>query len=247
MLTGNSTSIGKWGALATGRLLTEFSLWSADLLRLEQEIRRADPFADLYHIDVSDGHATRALLFFPDLVARVRSVTQKLLHVHLECDSSILLEQIDQFAEVGADVISIGPTSSGGPTGAALERIRRSSKCAGLVIGCDTAPETAEPYLELIQILTLMGTATGVKGEQLVSTAFTRLEQARVVLRKRGMDGSVRIAADGAVRRDTVPNLRASGADIVVTGSLAFGSDNLAATIQWLHSLPRPSWYMDNR
>jgi len=238
--------MSNWGALATGRLLTDFSLWSADLLRLEEEIRRVDPFADLYHIDVSDGHAARAFLFFPDLVARVRSATQKLLHVHLEVDSSILLEQIDQFAGAGADVISIGSTWSGGLTGAALDRIRRCGKVAGLAIGYGTVPETAEPYLELIQILTLMGTATGVKGQQLIPNALARLERARVILRKRGMNHRVRIAADGAIRRETVPSLRASGADIVIMGSLAFGSENLAATIQWLHSLPSPSWSMES-
>jgi ribulose-phosphate 3-epimerase len=245
MLTGIAPSVASWGALAKDRLLTEFSLWSADLLRLEEEIRRADPFADLYHIDVSDGHSTRVLLFFPDMVARVRSATKKLLHVHLEVNSSILLEQIDQFAAAGADVISIGSTSSGGLTGAALEHIRRCGKVAGLVIGCDTAPETAEPYLELIQVLTLMGTATGIKGQPLMPNALARLERARIILRERGMDDRVRIAADGAIRQETVPSLRASGADIVVMGSLAFGSDNLAATIQWVHSLPRPSWSME--
>src|ERR1700730_14522201 len=108
--------MSNWEELATGRLLTDFSLWSADLLRLEPEIQRSDRFADLYHLDVSDGHATRALLFFPDMVARVRAATKKLLHVHLEVDSSILWEQIDQFAAVGADAISIGSASSGALT-----------------------------------------------------------------------------------------------------------------------------------
>ena len=233
--------MGNWGELATARLLADFSLWSADLLRLDEEIQLADPFADLYHIDVSDGHATRALLFFPDMVARVRSFTRKLLHVHLDVDSSILLEQIDQFAGAGADVISIGSASSGGLTGAALERIRRCDKVAGLVIGCTTEPEAAEPYLEFIQVLTLMGTATGIKGQALMPNALARFERARVILRERAMSHRVRLAADGAIRRETVPSLRASGADIVVMGSLAFGSDDLAATIQWIHSLPCPS------
>jgi len=237
--------MSNWGELATGRLLADFSLWSADLLRLDEEIQRADPFADLYHVDVSDGHATSALVFFPDMVARLRSATKKLLHVHLEVDSSILLEQIDQFAAAGADVISISSTSSGGLTGDALERIRRCGKVAGLVVGCDTAPEAAEPYLEFIQVLTLMGTATGIKGQPLMPNALARLERARVILRERAMGDRVRLAADGAIRRETVPSLRASGADIVVMGSLAFGSDDLASTIQWIHSLPRPSWFMD--
>ena len=36
------------------RLTAEFSLWSADLTRLGDEIRRTESIADLYHIDVDE-------------------------------------------------------------------------------------------------------------------------------------------------------------------------------------------------
>ena len=65
------------------QLWLDVSLWSADLANLASEIARIDPFADGYHLDVCDGHFAPVLLFFPDLVARLRTLTAKPFHVHL--------------------------------------------------------------------------------------------------------------------------------------------------------------------
>jgi len=62
-------------ALPRDRLIGEFSLWSADLLRLGDELARIAPHADILHIDVVDGHFAPALLFFPDLLAAVRAAS----------------------------------------------------------------------------------------------------------------------------------------------------------------------------
>src|SRR5439155_1712698 len=93
--------------LPSNRLMAEISLWSADLARLEDDLRRIEPFTDIFHIDVADGHFSPALLFFPDLVARLRKLTPKPFHVHLMVKDAILESQIAQFAEAGADLISI--------------------------------------------------------------------------------------------------------------------------------------------
>ena len=47
------------------------------------------------------------------------------------------------------------------------------------------------------------------------------------------------LAADGGIREETVPALRAAGAETVVMGSLAFGAPDFAARIAWLRGLER--------
>jgi hypothetical protein len=69
--------------LPKDRLLVDFSLWSCDLTNMAGEIRRTEPFAEMYHLDVADGHFVPSLLFFPDLVAAPRPLTRRAFHVHL--------------------------------------------------------------------------------------------------------------------------------------------------------------------
>ena len=42
-------------ALPGGRLLAEFSLWSANLVRMADDVARVDEYVDIYHADVADG------------------------------------------------------------------------------------------------------------------------------------------------------------------------------------------------
>jgi ribulose-phosphate 3-epimerase len=55
--------------------MAEISLWSADLGHLVDDTKRIEPFTDIFHVDVSDGHFSPAMLFFPDLMVSVRKVT----------------------------------------------------------------------------------------------------------------------------------------------------------------------------
>jgi len=226
-----------WHPLPTHRLLAEISLWSADLANLASEIKRIEPYTDLFHIDVADAHFVPGLLFFPDLVAALRPHTPKPFHVHLMVDQPLTL--IDAFAEAGADLITVH-VENGEAVAPALAKIRHANCRAGLALGLDVAPDVIIPHLSQIDIVVMMGTALGVKGQGLSTEACPWIATLRHLLVQRGYAKQVKIAADGGIRENTVPRLRAAGADTVVMGSLAFQSPDPATTFQWLHSLPTP-------
>ena len=228
-----------WHQFPDHRMLAELSLWSADLAHLGKEIERMDPFADLYHIDVADGHFAPQFLFFPDQVARLRQLTMKPFHVHLMVDSSILLHQIDQFIEAGANFITIW-YENGDIVPAALDHIRNANVTAGMSLELETPPEAIIPYFDRVDLVTMMGTRVGVKGQDLSEQACTRMSSMRRLIEEHGYSGRIKLAADGGNRSHTVPNLRAAGADTVVLGSLAYGSQNLKQTFDWLWSLSGP-------
>lgn len=227
---------GWFDALPADRLLAEMSLWSADLGRLAEEIARVDPLTDLYHLDVADGHFSPALLLFPDLVAAIRRLTARPLHVHLMVSDEILLDQIDQFADAGADLISIHAENANLAEG--LDLIAGRGVVAGIVLRLPTPVGFAEDLLDRVGMLTLLGTRIGVKGQDLDAGAAARLAEARGLIDRAG-GGRVLLAADGGNRHHTVPALRAAGADTVVLGSLAFGDADLAGCIAWVRGLPR--------
>lgn len=220
-------------SLPRTRLLAEYSMWSADLIRLADDLIRITPHADILHVDVADGHFAPALLFFPDLVARMREQTALPIHVHLMVADAVLLSQIDQFAEAGADLISLHVENANAAEG--LDRIEGLGLKSGMVLRVETPVAEAAALLPRLDMLTLLGTAIGVKGQSLNPTATARLQEAAALIAATGK--RIVLAADGGIRDTTVPLLRNAGAETVVMGSLAFGAPDLAERMRWLHSL----------
>ena len=220
--------------LPANRLMAEMSLWSADLGALAADTLRVEPFTDIFHIDVADGHFSPAMLFFPDLVARLRRLSAKPFHVHLMMADSILIGQVKQFAEAGADLISVHAENANAL--AALSAIRAAGLRAGIVLQLHTPVAEAAPLLAYIDMLTLLGTRIGVKGQGLAVEAEDRLRQARALIAAKSGGRRIVLAADGGIRETTVPLLRKAGAETIVMGSLAFCAEDLPARMKWVQA-----------
>ncbi len=220
--------------LPNDRLLAEMSLWSADLGRLVDDIQRVEALTDIFHIDVADGHFSPALLFFPDLVAAARRATARPLHVHLMLADEVLIDQIEQFAEAGADLISVH--AENGNADAVLDLIHSKGLRSGIVMQLHSPVSAAKPFLDRISMLTFLGTLMGVKGKGLDEQAEPRLREARAMLatqRRR-----IVLAADGGIREHSVPGLRKAGAETIVMGSLAFGAKDFKQRMEWVRAMP---------
>jgi ribulose-phosphate 3-epimerase len=234
--TANKRPAANWiESLARDRLLVEMSLWSADLARLEADTLRVEDGTDIFHIDVADGHFAPAMLFFPDLAGRLRRLTAKPFHVHLMVADAILEAQIAQFADAGADLISIHAENANAAAG--LDAIRKRGLKSGIVLQLDTPVAAAAPVLGRTDMLTLLGTRIGVKGQGLAPEAEDRLREARGLVATHNHGRRIVVAADGGIREHTVPGLRRAGAETVVMGSLAFGAGDFAARIAWIRGL----------
>lgn len=235
-VTGRVEGMSVWDRLPAHRLLVDVSLWSADLTALGDEVRRLEPYADMLHVDVTDARFVPGLLFFPDLVAAVRPLTQTPIHVHLMVDDPLTL--IDDFVDAGADALTVHCES---PQAAeAIERIGLHGRAPGVAIGLDTSVGEAADFLPRVEHVLLMGTPLGVKGVNLDPTACQRVRTLRQQIHASGLSAHVRIVADGGLRRHTVPALRAAGVDLITPGSLIFGSPSLDEVFSWLWSLPGP-------
>lgn len=223
------------GSLPTDRLICEFSAWSANLVRLADDMQRIDGHCDVLHVDVADGHFAPAMLYFPDLVAALKKVTPIKIHTHLMVTDDILLDQIDQFSDAGSDLISIHGENT--KINSALDLLEKRGVAAGMVLKIETPVETVLPYLPRLQFVTLLGTAIGIKGVGLDAGATARLRKAKALIAGARLPYRVVLASDGGNRENTVPLLREAGAETVVLGSLVFGATHLKDRMAWLHSL----------
>jgi len=207
------------------------SLWSADLTNLAAEMKRVEPYSERFHLDVADGHYVKNLLFFPDLVAQLRKHTGLPFEVHLMVTDP--LGWIDPFVEAGADVFIFCFDSAKNP-GEILSAIKSRGKQAGVSLLITESLDLLAPYWNDVDIVTIVGTAMGIKGASMDATVPEKIRRAREIIDQRGL--KVEIEADGGIRRETVPRLRAAGADYIVPGSLMFKEDPRAMR-RWLASL----------
>lgn len=196
-------------------------------------MERVEPFADSFHLDVSDAHFVPGLLFFPDLVRALRPLTKRPFHVHLMVERPTKL--IEDFITAGVDAITIHEEVGKTEAGEAIQNILGAGCSAGLALRLDTPVVRCGPYLDRVDSLLLLGTAPGVKGQDLAPEACDRLASAVSLLGERR--AHVRLIADGGIRIQTAQGLRRAGADVVVPGSLVFQSQNLVETFSWLREL----------
>lgn len=207
------------------------SLWSADLGNLAAEMKRVEAFTERWHLDVADGHYVKNLLFFPDLVAQLRPHSAKSFEVHLMVTDP--LGWIDPFVEAGADILIFCFDAARDP-GEVLQAIKARGKRTGVSLRINEPIEVLEPYWNELDVVCVMGTELGIKGASMDAGIPDKIRRTREIIRQRGL--KTEIEADGGIRRETVPLLKAAGADYIVPGSLMFKEDP-SQMRQWLASL----------
>lgn len=196
------------------------SLWSADLANLASEIRRVEPYSERFHLDVADGRYVPALLFFPDLVAAVRKHATIPLEVHLMTADP--LSWVGPFSDAGADgfIFCLDAT---GDLSAAIRAAKERGKFVGISLRIEEDLDRIEPYWKDLDQVTIFGTAVGIKGIAMDPDTPEKVRRARAIIDQRGLAAEVEV--DGGIRRESVPLVRAAGADWIVPGSLIFGED----------------------
>jgi ribulose-phosphate 3-epimerase len=207
------------------------SLWSADLSNLEADMKRVEPYSDRFHIDVADGHYVKNLLFFPDLVRALRKHSSKPFEVHLMTTDP--LGWIEPFVDAGVDGFIFCLDSARDPA-EVLHTIRSYGKFAGVSLLIQEPIELLEPYWDSLDMVTVVGTAMGIKGASMDPSVPEKIRYLRARVRQLGLP--IEIESDGGIRRETVPLLHAAGGDYIVPGSLMFGGDPYQL-VRWLQSL----------
>jgi ribulose-phosphate 3-epimerase len=91
-----------------------------------------------------------------------------------------------------------------------------------------------DPYWNLIDQVTIVGTPMGTKGTSIEPAVFEKIREARERIAR--AQARVELQVDGGIRRNTVPQIKEAGADWIVPGSLIFG-ENPAVMREWLAAL----------
>jgi ribulose-phosphate 3-epimerase len=207
------------------------SILAADFGHLHDEIRKtAESGADYIHLDIMDGHFVPNLTFGPEMVKYVNSVTDLPLDVHLMISNPE--EYLEVYAAAGADLLMIHFEAIDNPD-ALLETIRGLGIRSGISISPNTPLEAVTPYLGDADWLLIMTVHPGFAGQKFMSEVVEKIAAARQYIDTQGLKCLIEV--DGGIDLKTAPRVVAAGADILVTGSAFYKSDDYSEFVRRIH------------
>ena len=134
------------------------SILAADLAHLADEVKLVEPYADIIHIDIMDGHFVPPIALGTVFVASLRPWTHLVLHGHLMVDAPEAF--FEELAEAGPRHGLV--PSRGGRRPRARDREGASNRDdAGVTLILETPVEAAFSYLEHVDDLMLMSIRPG--------------------------------------------------------------------------------------
>lgn len=193
------------------------SLMCADLANLERDIRELDEAGvDFYHLDIMDGQFVPNFTLGPDLVKRIRELTDTKLDVHLMVNEPE--RHIDLFAECGVDMISVHAEATDN-----LQRILTNIKAknikAGVAINPATSLEFFDYVYDVVDYVVIMTVNPGFAGQQFIPAMYEKISRLRDKIASYGRD--IEIQVDGNIGENTIPTCKANGATMYVLGTSA--------------------------
>jgi ribulose-phosphate 3-epimerase len=193
------------------------SILAADLARLADQVREVEPFAEVIHVDIMDGHFVPPIALGAVVVDSLRPVTQRLLHGHLMVDAPESF--FDELREAGLDMVSFHMEAVPEP-GPAIAKARDAGLGVGLTLNLETPVEQAVPYLEQIDDIMLMSIRPGWSGQELNPEVYPRIESARAAVERLGT--AVEVEIDGGVKLENAKRAVEAGATVLIAASGIF-------------------------
>jgi ribulose-phosphate 3-epimerase len=171
-----------------------------------------------------DGHFVPTITIGPVVLESIRDQVHE-MNALLDCHLMVSdpESQIEQFAEAGADSITIQVEATPN-VHYVLGKIRAAGCLAGLAINPGTPVEAVSELGNSVDLVLCMTVNPGWGGQDFIETSPDKVRRLRTLLG----DG-VPIQVDGGISAETVPSVAKAGASLFVAGSAIFHAPDPAA------------------
>ena len=199
------------------------SILAANFANLEAEIKAAERGgADYFHLDIMDGHFVPNISFGPWVAKIMKTITDLPLDAHLMITNP--REYIPKFLDAGVKLIYPHIEASY-DVYRTVQMIKDHGGRAGITLNPATHVSMVEGVLDLIDSVLVMSVCPGFGGQEFIPSTMKKITDLRILLDEQ--KPSVRIAVDGGVTLENIPDLRKAGADFFIAGSAVFKAPDI--------------------
>ena len=208
------------------------SILSADYLNLGRDILGLERNgADYIHFDVMDGSFVPNISFGIPVLKAVRTITKLPLDVHLMIREPLHL--IERFMDSGADILTVHVESDTEENVfKTLQTIRDRGVHPAITLKPATPAETIFPFLSLCDQVLVMTVEPGFGGQKFMNAMVPKIRAISEYIRAENLTCDLEV--DGGINPQTAAICRENGANVLVSGSTSFRSDDPAAFIRAL-------------
>ena len=198
------------------------SILSADLSKINDEIKEVEKHSDLIHVDIMDGIFVQPTTIDANFVKKIKTKVPFDVHlmVHEPSDS-----YIKRFIDAGAYSITIHEEACKNPAHQ-IEFIKKNKAKAAISIKPSTSLEKIKKYLGMVNMVLVMTVEPGWAGQKFIESTMAKVRELRRL--KPMLD----IEVDGGINPYTARAAFDAGANVFVAGTSIFGKKDRAAAIK---------------
>ncbi len=198
------------------------SILSADFSQLGKEIKRLEEGgADMIHVDVMDGHFVPNLTIGPPVIKALKLNSSILFDVHLMI--SPVHKYIEAYSDAGADIITIHPEATDNLE-SSISKIKSLKKKVGISLNPQTKIDIILNVLDQIDLILIMSVNPGFGGQKFMPEVLDKIKKLRDIQIKKNLNFDIEI--DGGINFDNAKIAIKAGANILVSGTTIFKSNN---------------------